>query len=114
MELKKKELIVSILFVVIFLIGTISLSVFAAENNETGNKTLGLNWVSTNNTDNKELNQITIQNVNTNKDVNVNANTNVPDKLADTGLESIPLAVIAICGISAIFAYKKIKEYKAY
>jgi len=113
MELKKKELIMSIFLVVIFLVGAMSFNVFAADNNE---DLLGGWSAITDNKDNNTLNQIPTQNENTNSNTNTNvsANTNTPDKLADTGLESLPLAVIAICGISAIFAYKKIKEYKAY
>ena len=40
-----------------------------------------------------------------------NTNTNNPTQLADTGLEDLPWVIIGICAVSAIFAYKKIKEY---
>ena len=43
---------------------------------------------------------------------NSNASNNNPDQLADTGLEDWPWIIIAICAISTVFAYKKIKEYK--
>lgn len=115
MELKKKELVMSILLLVVFLVGAMSFSVFAAELELPFNSSNSANNTE-NNVANDTVNQIPTQNANTNAGANTNtdANTNTPDKLADTGLESLPLALIAVCGISAIFAYKKIREYKSY
>lgn len=116
MEIKKKELLLTILLIVVFLVGAISLTSFAAENSDY-NQFLNSGWSNISNDD--ELNNENIpQNIqikdNENKNDNVNTNDNTPGELANTGLESLPIAVIAICGISAIFAYKKIREYKAY
>lgn len=53
---------------------------------------------------------------NTNTNTNTNAvdnNTNKSGQLANTGLEDLPYLLITILAISAIFAYKKIEEYKS-
>lgn len=77
------------------------------------------------NTSNISSNNTNTLNTNTNTNFNVNKNTNSTNtsssiynntntNLPDTGIgDSIPLAVlIVIFGISAVYAYKKIKEYK--
>lgn len=52
----------------------------------------------------------TSTNTNTNA---VDNNTNKSGQLANTGLEDLPYLLITILVISAIFAYKKIEEYKS-
>ena len=54
---------------------------------------------TTNNTVNNAVN-------NTNK-----TNNTTPTTHADAGLDQSVLLIIAICGISAVYAYKKIREY---
>lgn len=110
MNLKKKELIISIIIMIVFLIVGLNISVLAT------NYEYSFNGSNTSNTSN--LNNFAIEVVNTtdnntltNNQLN-NNNTNNPGQLADTGLEDLPWVVIGICAVSAIFAYKKIKEYK--
>lgn len=110
MELKKKELIISVIMVIAFLVVGFNLTVLATENNGF------LPFPSTNNTNNSIFegiipsNNTTDNNAN-NTNNNTNANTNTPGQVPNTGLEDLPWVVIGICGVSAIFAYKKIKEY---
>ena len=116
MKLNKKELIISLIMIVTFVFIGINLETLATNNN--GN-ILDWNGINFGNTDSNT----TIDNnaTDTGKDgeeipqinsTNSNASNNNPDQLADTGLEDWPWIIIAICAISTVFAYKKIKEYK--
>ena len=126
MNLKKKELIFSIIIMVIFLAIGLNISVFATNDDERQN--INLNF---NNIQNSQNTQIPVNNSTTNiggtiqvnnttliKDAevsntnNANTNKNNPNQLANTGLEDLPWVIIGLCAVSAIFAYKKIKEYK--
>lgn len=121
MKLGKKELIISIVMLIVFLVLGLNFSVFATN---TGNNSLTLNFNLSGN--NNANNNIPVNNNATNnieKDqerpnnttvipTNRNANTNTAGKdVPNTGLEDAPWLVIAVCGVSAIFAFKKIKEY---
>ena len=101
-------------------------TVNAAEN-DTGftDLTNTLNNTSTNNTNTNASNTSNTNTNNTNKNTsNTNKNTNNPSKnnttvynntdLPKTGIEdSIPVAMLLVVfAISAVYAYKKIKEYK--
>ena len=62
---------------------------------------------------------------NTNTNVNTNTNTNVTNTnnntnsntnktaIPYTGVDYSVIAIIAVCGISAVYAYKKIRDYKS-
>ena len=65
-----------------------------------------------------------VENVNSNKDSNTNTNTNTNKNVnnnksnmsnasehADAGVDYSIVFIIAICGISAVYAYKKIRQY---
>ena len=116
--------VVSILLVSLMVI-LFSTNVFAAENNDTsfqdltgtlGNSTENNTSKNTNaNNANKNGNNTNTNNANANKNNNTNNssiynNTDLPK----TGVESsIPVVVlVAIFGISAVYAYKKIDDYK--
>ena len=124
--MKKTNLVkvVSILLVSLMVI-LFSTNVFAAENNDTsfqdltgtlGNSTENNTSKNTNaNNANKNGNNTNKNNANANKNNNTNNssiynNTDLPK----TGVESsIPVVVlVAIFGISAVYAYKKIDDYK--
>lgn len=128
--MKKTNLVkvVSILLVSLMVI-LFSTNVFAAENNDTsfqdltgtlGNSTENNTSNNTNsntnaNNANKNGNNTNTNNANANKNNNTNNssiynNTDLPK----TGVESsIPVVVlVAIFGISAVYAYKKIDDYK--
>ncbi len=126
--MKKTNLVkvVSILLVSLMVI-LFSTNVFAAENNDTsfqdltgtlGNSTENNASKNTNaNNANKNGNNTNTNNANANKNKNNNTNNssiyNNTD-LPKTGVESsIPVVVlVAIFGISAVYAYKKIDDYK--
>lgn len=102
MKLGKKELIISIVMLIVFIIIGLNFSVFATSTsihfNLAGNN-------SNNNSNTIPQNNVIPQNNTTN--TNNLSTKDVPN----TGLEDAPWLIIAVCGVSAIFAYKKIKEY---
>ena len=117
MSLGKRELIISIVALVVFVV--ISINVVALATN-TGNIQFN-EWTSgSTNTNTNQTIDITnsIKDGETNiivsipTNTNTNSNTNASGNLANTGLEDeLPWLVIVLCGVSAIFAYKKIKDY---
>ena len=121
MKLKKKELIISVIMLIVFLVAGLNLAVLATSDDGSQN----ILFPPANNSLNNNLNIITPGNnttddENTGNSINIpikdgeigNANTNTPTEVPNTGLEDLPWVVIGICAVSAIFAYKKIKEYK--
>ena len=125
MNLKKKELIFSIIIMVIFLAIGLNISVFATNDDERQN--INLNFINIQNSQNTQIpvnnsttnigGTIQVNNTTLIKDAevsntnNANTNKNNPNQLANTGLEDLPWVIIGLCAVSAIFAYKKIKEY---
>lgn len=122
MKLGKKELIISVVILIVFLVLGLNFSVFATS---TGNNSTTLNFnLPINNTTN---NSIPVNNATNNSNIekdqerptnntviptnNANTNNTATKDVPNTGLEDMPWLVIAVCGVSAIFAFKKIKEY---
>ena len=94
---------------IVFIIIGLNFSVFATSTsihfNLAGNN-------SNNNSNTIPQNNVIPQNntvIPTNNTTNTN-NSSTKD-VPNTGLEDAPWLIIAVCGVSAIFAYKKIKEY---
>lgn len=104
-------------------------SVYAAENdtgftdltgtlnNTSANNTAANTNTNTNTNANTNTNNTNSNTNNTNKNTNNSSiynNTNTNSDLPKTGIEdSIPLAILVVVfGISAVYAYKKVKEYK--
>lgn len=111
LKLIKKETILSLALIVGFLI-LVGLNSNVLASNTVQFNTLNLTTTNgTNNADSIEIvnTQNTANTLNT-----VNNTTNTPGQLADTGLEDLPYLVITLLVISAIFAYKKIEEYKSF
>ena len=120
MKLKKKELIISVIMLIVFLVAGLNLAVLATSDDGSQN----ILFPPANNSLNNNLNIITPGNNTTDdentgnsinipiKDGELNENTNTPTEVPNTGLEDLPWVIIGICDVSAIFAYKKIKEYK--
>lgn len=120
MKLGKKELIISIVMLIVFIIIGLNFSVFATSTsihfNLAGNN-------SNNNSNTIPQNNVIPQNNTIEKDQerpqnntviptnNANTNNSSTKDVPNTGLEDAPWLIIAVCGVSAIFAYKKIKEY---
>lgn len=117
MKLGKKELIISIVMLIVFLVMGLNFSVFATNAsisfNLAGNNSSNNNSIPIGNANNIiEKDQERPNNNTTVIPTNSNANTNTAGKdVPNTGLEDAPWLVIAVCGVSAIFAFKKIKEY---
>jgi len=115
MNLKKRELVISIVLIMIFTILCLSVNVYATSNTPTWEEY----QQQLNNTNNNVENITQIATTNENKDNSIptnnttnNNNNNTSGELANTGLEDAPWVIIAVCVVSAVFAYKKIKEYK--
>lgn len=75
-----------------------------------GNNTVN-NLNNTNNTVNNAVNNA-VNNVTNNTRNNTTNNTNKVTTMPNTGVDYSILLIVAICGISAIYAYKKISDYK--
>ncbi len=125
-KIKTKELIICLISI-IFLILTLVTDVFASEeipnlnnliddannnslnytNIQSGNNNTTNNLNNTNNT----TNNLNNTNNTTNNLNNTNSNRNNTTKIPDTGVDYSVVFIIAICGISAIYAYKKIRDY---
>ena len=127
----KKELIV--LTIVLLLLGFTLNQTYATNTITNANEILNLvSGGNTNNLTNENATQIPEgqnTNINTNKNININTNKNAnvnrnatnkninnananKNELPDTGLESPSIVIVAICLISAVYAYKKIRDYK--
>ena len=113
MNLKKKELIITIIMLVVFIVIGLNLTVFAAQDG-TNTTSYLTTWGS--NTSNNSTGNIQAINTNTTSNTsNTNTNTNTnTTKMPNTGAEDLPWLVIAGCVVSAVFAYNKIKEYKEF
>lgn len=85
----------------------------STDNNTTDNNTTEGSLTTNNNNTNNN----TTRNTNTNNTTNTNLSTNrnVTNTLAKTGLSnsgSIIALVVVVCGVSAIYSYKKVNDYK--
>lgn len=118
--LKKLTLVVTILALILMM----SANVFATNANVAGNNTTGGNVteIVIGNQTSNPANNVNNTNVANNTTNNTNAvnnpanNTNVSNytnstKLPQTGIDSSVLFIIAIFAVSAIYAYKKIRDY---
>lgn len=131
-KMRKKELIVCLIGILLLTLVIVN-QAFATSGvditqanlsgniaNNTNNNTMIRETNSSNNTNNTNNTSNTSNTANntTNNRAN-NTNTNISkndgatnsDKLADTGLESTSIFIILVFVISAIYAYKKIREY---
>jgi len=115
MNLKRRELIITIIAMVVFLAVALSSNVFADTDTKVtldalkdkNNVSKDLLEENTNNSGNK-ITQITTP-VN-----NSNENSNSSTEFNKAGLEDLPVLAFVGCAVVAVFAFKKIKEYKAY
>lgn len=127
--MKKVSLVLSLLIVLVSVMLMGTQNVFAATTDEDDPMTILMsdndvnstpaNEVKTptttksNDDDNNTVNN-TVNNTNTNNASVYTNNTNTPNSLNKAGLEdSMPtIVLIVVFGISAIYAYKKINDYK--
>lgn len=130
--MKKSNLmkLFSILLISVMVIAMCNVNVFAADNTNgfsdltntiTGNNTSANNTSgnTNSNSSNSNTNRTNSNTNNTNSNTNNTNNTNNSSvynntNLPKTGIEdSVPVAMLVVVfGISAIYAYKKIKEYR--
>ncbi len=115
---RTKEILISLLAIIVLILA-IATNVFATSADEIVNA-LGNNQ---NNNNNNTVVQIPSKdsnntNNNTNKNnnklnnvVNNKANVSNATEHADAGVDYSIVFIIAVCGISAIYAYKKIRDY---
>lgn len=115
-KIKTKELIICVVTLAILILSIVT-DVFASDIMSLGNNLAVNNNVSEivdrgNNTSNNNV----IQNNNTTNNVtnrtNNTANNTNKTSMPDTGVDYSILLIVAVCGISAIYAYKKISDYK--
>ena len=112
---KTKELIICVISI-IALVLTIATNIKAADINtlmaDTNNTNTNTNEFeqipSTTDQNNTTTNNTTQNNTITNNSTN---NTNTTTTIPYTGVDYSVLILIAICGVSAIYAYKKIRDY---
>ena len=130
---KTKELIICIV-VIIALILSITTNIFATSidellgnmnnpNYQTIPNSTNQGIIDINGTNNINTNNILPENTNTNINTNTNTNTNLNTSLnINNNTNSIPytgvnnfsiIAIIAVCGVVAVYAYKKIRDYNA-
>ena len=113
--LKRKELIICIISVAVLLLA-VTTNVFATTD------LTALAGNVDNNSNKSNVQEITSTPANNNVPVNNNvpannnipANNNVPANnttMPYTGVNYSVIVIIAICGVSAIYAYKKIRDY---
>lgn len=113
-KIKTKELIICVVTLAILVLSIVT-DVFASDIMDTlGNNSATNNNISqivdrSNNTANNTTNNTTNNVVN--KTNNIANNTN-KTTMPDTGVDYSILLIVAVCGISAIYAYKKISDYK--
>lgn len=107
-KIKTKELIICIISIAVLMLALVT-DVFAASGVETlaedlnNVNVIGQGGNNTNNSVNNNVNN-TVNNAVNNK---VNNTTSIPN----TGVDYSVVFIIAVCGISAIYAYKKIRDY---
>lgn len=107
---KSKELIICIISI-IALVLVITTTVFASDADSL-NEMLGNNPV---NNSFETIPEKTTNNTTNNTTGNINSATNNTNNTANTipytGVDYSLILIIAVCGISAVYAYKKIREY---
>jgi len=75
------------------------------------NRNNTVNNTTKNNTTNNTTRNNTVNNTSKNNTTKNNANNSNKNELPDTGLDTPSIAIVAICVISAIYAYKKVRDY---
>lgn len=104
---RTKEILISLLAIIVLILA-ITTNVFATSADDLLNA-LG------NNQNNNAVAEIPTKNNTTNNIVNnsanIKANVSNATEHADAGVDYSIVFIIAVCGVSAIYAYKKIRDY---
>lgn len=113
---KTKEILACILAITVLVLA-ITTNVFATADDlfaaYSNNQNNNVQNIENRNTQNNSAQNIQNKNTSINTKANVNKNANVSNasEHADAGVDYSIVLIIAICGISAIYAYKKIRDY---
>ncbi len=112
---RTKEILISLLAIIVLILA-IATNVFATSadeivnalgNNQNNNTVVQIPSKDSNNTNNNTNNN----NNKLNNVVNNKANVSNATEHADAGVDYSIVFIIAVCGVSAIYAYKKIRDY---
>lgn len=112
---RTKEILISLLAIIVLILA-ITTNVFATSaddllnalgNNQNDNTVTQIPSKDNNNTNNNTNNN----NNKLNNVVNNKANVSNATEHADAGVDYSIVFIIAVCGVSAIYAYKKIRDY---
>lgn len=112
---RTKEILISLLAIIVLVLA-ITTNVFATSaddllnalgNNQNNNTVTQIPSKDNNNTNNNTNNN----NNKLNNVVNNKANVSNATEHADAGVDYSIVFIIAVCGVSAIYAYKKIRDY---
>lgn len=112
---RTKEILISLLAIIVLILA-ITTNVFATSaddllnalgNNQKNNAVAQIPSKDNNNTNNNTNNN----NNKLNNVVNNKANVSNATEHADAGVDYSIVFIIAVCGVSAIYAYKKIRDY---
>ena len=112
---RTKEILISLLAIIVLILA-ITTNVFATSaddllnalgNNQNNNAVAEI--PTKNNTKNNVVNNTTNNIVN--NSANIKANVSNATEHADAGVDYSIVFIIAVCGVSAIYAYKKIRDY---
>ena len=112
---RTKEILISLLAIIVLILA-ITTNVFATSadyllnalgNNQNNNTVTQIPSKDNNNTNNNTNNT----NNKLNNVVNNKANVSNATEHADAGVDYSIVFIIAVCGVSAIYAYKKIRDY---
>ena len=112
---RTKEILISLLAIIVLILA-ITTNVFATSaddllnalgNNQNNNTVTQIPSKDNNNTNNNTNNN----NNKLNNVVNNKANVSSATEHADAGVDYSIVFIIAVCGVSAIYAYKKIRDY---
>lgn len=111
---RTKEILISLLAIIVLILA-IATNVFATSGDDINVLLSGAGNNQNNNTvtqiPSKDNNNTNNNNNKLNNVVNNKANVSNATEHADAGVDYSIVFIIAVCGISAIYAYKKIRDY---
>lgn len=107
---RTKEILISLLAIIVLILA-ITTNVFATSADDLLNahNNAVAEIPTKNNTTNNVVNNTTNNIVN--NSANIKANVSNATEHADAGVDYSIVFIIAVCGVSAIYAYKKIRDY---
>lgn len=112
--LKKKTKEIILCVITLIVLALVTTNVFASDinallndMNNTANEIPKINSTTNNTVNNTNQNNTAVNNTS-----NRNRNTKNNSTMPETGIDYSIVFIIAVCGVSTIYAYKKIRDYK--